>query len=144
MAQRVKGQEVSVQLVTNSEVESEITEIMDFNATYEFEEIQQGYLGQKADDVDYIFKIISGKFSAHMHNDSAMDYAQKIKDKAQRKTPDFVFNIVGVFEFPDGTVRSLTIPDVAFGPIPIEVGSRGDYVKVDFQFKAKDMLSVRG
>jgi len=143
MANRIKGQEVSVQLVTDGNVESEITEIMDFEGTYEFEELQQGYLGQKADDVDYIFKVISGKFSAHMHNDAAMDYAQKILDKAQRKTPDLVFNIVGVFEFPDGTTRSMTITDCAFGNIPFTVGSRGDYVKVDFQFKSKSMLSVR-
>lgn len=143
MSERIKGQEVSIQVVVDTNPVEEFTEIMDFEATYEYEIIQQGYLGRKADSVDYIFKVISGKFSGHIHSSKVFDFLQSIKDKAQRKTPDTVFNLVGVFQFPSkGEIRSMTIPDVAWGNVPVNVGSRGDYVKLDFTFKAEDMLSV--
>ena len=141
--QRIKGQEVTLQLVTDgSTIEDEINEIMDFEATYEMEILSQGYLGEKTERKDAIFKGIAGKFSAHIHTSKAFDYIEKIRAKVERKTPDTAFNLLGVYAFPNGEVRALTIPDVSFGAIPVATGSRNDYVKIDFSFAASEAQSV--
>jgi hypothetical protein len=140
--QRIKGQEVTLQMVTDAVLEDEITEIKDFEATFEMEIMSQGYLGQKTELKDSIFKGVTGKFTAHIHTSKAFDYIEKIKDKVQRKTPDTVFNLLGVFSFPNGETRSLTIPDVAWGSVPVSTGSRSDYTSFAFTFAAAEASNV--
>ena len=62
-----------------------------------------------------------------------------VHDKAQRITPDTQFNITGIFSFPNGDQPELLLTDVSFGAIPVNIGSRGDYVKVKIQGECADI-----
>ncbi len=137
-SQRIKGQEVSIMVTRDGQLENELTDITQCDFTYKFEKKEQGYLGEKTNRHDDIFMGIDGTVTLHIHSGDVFDFIQGIKDRAQRVTPDLVFNISGIFFFPDGEVRTLTVADVKFGPVPISTNSRGDYVEVKFDYSADD------
>ncbi len=132
-SQRIKGQEVSVLLTRDTVLEETLTDVQNFNLTPEYEIKSAGYLGEKTNRKDYIFN--GGKFDMelHLHKQDYFKYFVAVLDKAQRNTPDVVFNITGVFSFPNGDTPTLLLADVVFGPMPLNVSARGDYVKVKIE-----------
>jgi hypothetical protein len=137
-SQRIKGQEVSILVTTDGDLEAEITDVKNCEITLNFELKDEGYLGEKTNRKDEIFNGVSGTLEIHVHSGDPFDFAGKIKERAQRTTPDRVFNIAGVFSFPSGEIRSITVPDAKFGPVPISTSDRGDYVSMKFEFAAED------
>lgn len=136
--QRIKGQEVSIIISRDGNLEAELTDIKDCEFTPQFEIKQEGYLGEKTDRHDDIYNGCRGKLTLHIHSGDVFDFIGAVKDRAQRNTPDLVFNVSGIFSFPSGEVRSVTMPDVKFGPMPIGTNARGDYTAVTFEFAADD------
>lgn len=140
---RIKGQEVSVSITQGGDLVAEITEIKDAEFTYQFEIKTQGYLGEKTNRKDTVYNGVAGKLTFHVHDGSVFDVIQGIKDKAQRRSPDLSFNVSGIFQFPSGEVRTIEIPDVAFGAVPISANDRGDYVSSTFEFEADDAEVIK-
>lgn len=138
-AQRIKGQEVSILIVADSVLQDTLVDIQNFNIELEFEIKSQGYLGEKTNRKDYIFNGCKFDGELHVHTQDYLLFAQQVHDKAQRLTPDIIFNISGVFSFPNGDEPELLLNDCAFGAIPMNIGSRGDYVKVKFQGECSDI-----
>lgn len=136
--QRIKGQEVSIVITNDGELEAELTDVKNCEFVPQFEIKEQGYLGEKTNRTDDIFNGVKGSLELHIHSGDVFDFIQAVKDRAQRNTPDRVFNIAGIFVFPNGEIRTLTIPDAKFGPTPISQSDRGDYVAVKFEFAADD------
>lgn len=136
--QRIKGQEVSILVVTNGTLEDTITDIQSFEFEPEFEIISKGYLGEKTNRKDEIFNGCKGSMEIHLHTKDWFALLKKIKDRAQRIAPDTVINITATLNFPDGDTPSVTIPDVKFGANPHSVPSRPEYVKVKVDFEAED------
>lgn len=132
--QRIKGQEVAVLITRAGVLEDTLTHIMNFNLVLKLEIKEQGYLGDPTDEVDEIFHGIKGDFELHIARAAYFDFAQAIIDRAQRLTPDVVFNITAVLNFPNGEVVTAMAPDVKFGELPMNIGSRGDYVKSKVEF----------
>jgi hypothetical protein len=129
MAQRIKGQEVTIVILRGGIVEAELTDIMNFNIETDIELIQQGYLGEVADRFDEVYKGTKFDFEMHVHSQDFFVFQQAIIDRAQRVTPDIQFNISFSLAFPNGQTPSITLPDCFFGPIPKGSGSRTEYVK---------------
>jgi len=129
MAQRIKGQEVKIIVMSAGSPETELTDIQNFNFEYEIELLQQAYLGEVADRFDEIFKSVKFDFEMHNHSQDFLKFKQKIVDRAQRTTAALVFNIVCTLEFPNGETPTVTLSDVSFGAIPNNTGSRSDYMK---------------
>ena len=138
-AQRIKGQEVSILIVADTVLQDTLTDIQNFNMELEFEIKSMGYLGEKTNRKDYIFNGCKFDMELHIHSQDLLTFAQQVHDKAQRITPDVVFNITGVFSFPNGDQPELLLNDVSFGAIPFNIGSRGDYVKVKIQGECSDI-----
>jgi len=132
-SQRLKGQEVSVLLTRDGTLEETLTNVQNFNLTAQFEVKSMGYLGEKTNRKDYIFN--GGKFDLelHLHKQDYFKYFVALIDKAQRNTPDVIFNITGVFSFPNGETPTLLLADCVFGDTPLNVSARGDYVKVKLE-----------
>jgi hypothetical protein len=124
--------------VKGGELQTELTDIQNFDMTAKFRQLEEGYLGEKSNRTDYIYDGAKGKLDLHIHNADWFDFLKAMKDKAQRNTPDVQFNIAGIFSFPNGQTRAMTIPDVSFGDVPHSVGNRGEYVKVSLDFAAGD------
>lgn len=130
MAQRIKGQEVSILVVREGVLEAELTDIQNFNAELKLELLEHGYLGETTDRHDEIFKGAKFDFEMHVHSQDFITFAKAVLDRARRRQPDLVFNIVATFNFPNGQTPTWMFPDAKFGPIPMNVGSRNDYIKV--------------
>jgi hypothetical protein len=133
VAQRIKGQETTILFVRGGVLEDTITDTSDFEFEPKLELKEQGYLGEKSNRHDEIFN--GAKFSGtiHVHTQDWITYQSAIISRAQRVTPDVVFNISTVMEFPNGDTPTILLPDVHFGAQPISVRSRGDYVSVKLE-----------
>lgn len=142
--QRIKGQEVTVLITRGGVLEDTLNDVQSFNASVDLQLLSVGYLGEKTNRKDYIFNGIKGDIQLHIHKSVWFDFAQSIIAKAKRETPDVIFNITGVMFFPNGEVKTMLIPDVAWGEIPHNISNRGDYVGVRLSFEASDWEPTDG
>jgi hypothetical protein len=133
MAQRIKGQEVNILITLDNEVQAEITDIQNFNLTDQFEMLQQGYLGRTTDDFDEVYKGVKFDFEMHSHSQDYFTLRQAIEDRARRKQPDLVFNIVVTLLYPNGDTPTITLPDVKWGPGALNAPARADYLKIKME-----------
>lgn len=138
MSDRIKGQEVSIIITSGGELETELTDIKSVEFSYEFEQKNDKFLGEKTIRVDQVFNGIKGGLEMHLHDGSLMLLAEKIKAKATRRQPDLVFNITGVFSFPSGETKTMTVADVAWGAIPLSVSGSAEFVSGKLDFIAPD------
>ena len=137
-SQRLKGQEVSILIVRDSVLENELVDIMGFNAEFQLEQIAQGYLGEKTERHDEIYKGTSGDFEMHTHSQDWLTFANAVMHRARGNTPDAIFNISAVMSYPNGQTPTILFPDVKFGAMPLSLGSRTDYAKVKISFVCDD------
>ena len=138
-AQRIKGQEVAINIVVGTELQSTLTDIQNFGSSELYEIISKGYLGEKTERKDQIFKGVKFDMELHLHSQDFIDFRQAVNDKATRVSPDTVFNISAVMNFPDGTTPEVLFSDCSFGEIPMRVNSRGDYVSFKLQGECSDI-----
>lgn len=136
--QRIRGQEVQVLVTRGGDLEDTLTEVQGFNFEPEFEIKSQGYLGEKTNRKDTIYNGVKGDMELHLHTSDWFKLATSIKDKATRVSPDVIYNVVAVCNFPDGTTPSVLFPDISWGATPVSISSRGDYVKVKMSFEGED------
>ncbi len=141
-SQRIKGQEVSLLVVRDGQLEDTLVDVQDFSLTPKFEIKEVGYLGEPTNRFDYIFNGVKGKMKLHLHKSVWFAFQQAQVDKAQRRTPDVVFNVTAVLFFPDGDQATALVPDVSWGEQPMNVASRGDYVSVEMDFSASDFVAT--
>jgi len=105
--------------------------------TFQQDLLDEGYLGEVAQRYDDIFNGLTGRTELHLENTDYFRFVQRVTDRSQRRTPaTATFNIVGTFSFPNGDVTSLIVEDVFFGELPLNVGSRQDYVQASVNFGA--------
>ena len=138
MAQRIKGQEVTITIVSGGTVEDSLTEILNFNVEPLLETKEQGYLGETTNRSDDIYNGCRFDLELHLHNQDWLKFQKKIIDRARRLTPDVEFVISATLLFPNGESPVVTLPDCKFGSTPMNITSRGDYVKVKLQGRCDD------
>jgi hypothetical protein len=139
MAQRIKGQEVSVLIISGGTLQAKITEITNSEITFELEILEEGYIGRKSNDFDMIFNGMTVKMECHMSNDQAISFTQAITDRAARRTGEGArIDVVHVFEFDNGQFVSITVPNLQFQSVPISNGGRGEYVSISFEAKSSE------
>lgn len=129
-SQRIKGQEVSVLLTRDGALEDTLSDIQEFEFEPIFETKVQGYLGEKNERTDYIFKHAKWSMTLNVHKQDWLKYLAAMKDKAQRNTPDVQFNISCIFALPNGETPQVSFNDVSFEGVPHTISSRGDYLKI--------------
>lgn len=125
--QRIKGQEVEIQIVADGTVQSSLNAIQSFESVLKFELKEEHYLGEKSGRYDEIFNGYSLAMDLHISNVDVFDFFQTVTDRAQRRTPGVVVNIKATLNFPNGQRRRLMFPDVFFEDIPLNFASRSDY-----------------
>lgn len=138
MDQRLKGQEVSIRIINAGVVVAEIDTVSSFNDEVALELKEDGFLGETANRFDEILNGYGGDMEIQISKANWVLLQQAIIDRAQRKTPEVVFNIVRTDLFSNGDSAIFTYSDVKWGPIPTSVASRGDFVKPKLQFKCSE------
>lgn len=139
MAQRIKGQEVEAILVVNGAPQLTTTDIKSFELTLQLEILSEGYLGETTDRKDSVFKGIAGSLELHVENQEFLKLFQTIVDKARRRTPGTRINLKATLNFPNGDRPRVLIPDVEFGELPLNFGSRTDYGAITLSFEASNL-----
>lgn len=134
----VKGQEVNVLFTRGGVQETSFTNVQDANFEVDFEVITKKYLGHKSDTKDDIYNGIKGDYTLHIRNQEYFQYLLAIKDRAQRTTPDVLFNITAVLAMPNGETPAILVPDLKFAAVPINISSRNEYVTIKHAWEAED------
>jgi hypothetical protein len=142
MADRIKGQDVEIMIVADNVAQSTITDIRSFEVESQMEILREGYLGETTQRRDDIFNGVRGKMELHFENKDVFDLIQTITDRARRRTPGTIVNIKATLRFPNGQRPRVLIPNVFFGPIPMNFGSRSDYGTVTLDFESSDVTVI--
>lgn len=140
--QRIKGQEVEVLLVVDGEVQSTLTDIQSFDLNLEFESSEEGYLGEKANRYDEVYKGVSGSIEMHNSSPDTFVFFEKIKDRAQRKSPGTVVNVKASLAYPSGVRRRVIVQDVFFDPMGISFGGRTEFGTTKLDFKSSEFRTL--
>lgn len=139
MSQRIKGQETSVVFTGPNGVEDTFKAIISFDATQMQEILSEGYLGETSNRRDDIFNGYSGELEMHLESSVYVAFAERVKDRAQRRSPaSGQFNVTGVYNFPNGQRIRWIFIDVFFGDLPLSTGGRGEYVSAKVSFECQD------
>jgi hypothetical protein len=137
---RIKGQEVTIIFTRGGSLEDTLTNTKDFEFEPKLEIKEQGFLGEKTNRHDDIFNGAKFTGTIQLTTQDWFKYQKAIIDRATRRTPDVVFNITAVMEFPNGDTPTVMLPDVKFGPQPGGIRSRGDYVEVKIEGACDDYI----
>lgn len=138
MDQRLKGQEVSIRIVRDGVVDTEIDSISSFNEETALELKEAGYLGETVNRFDEILNGFGGDMEIHVTRANWIALELAVISRARRETVAVVFNVVVTDLYPNGESQLRVYSDVHWGPMPKAVASRGDYVKPKLQFKCSE------
>lgn len=135
---RLRGQEVSVRIIQGGNLLDQIDSVGSLNENTDLEIKQDGFLGEASDRYD---QVLHGHgFDLEFQLTSAQWYRFRlaILDKAARRIPDLVFNVVVAELYANGDNAVTTYPNVSWGAMPKTTPSRADFVKVKVEGKSSD------
>lgn len=136
-APRIKGQETSIDVIVDNVVKQNLVDIKSLETEDQLEIIKEGYLGETTDRRDMVYRGFSGRLEAHIENRQYLDFRQAMVDKARRRTPGARVNIRTTLAFPGGPRVRIVLKDVSFGPMPLNIGGRAEYVTVSLTFEGE-------
>lgn len=129
--QRIKGQESRVIILEGGNPLYAIDTIKSTDLEFDFELIQEGYLGETFDRFDEVFNGLKVSLDIHMSTAAAMDLAFRVRDRAQRRAGGFTrIDLLTTFSFGNGDRRGITARDIYFEPIPISIGGRKEHISM--------------
>jgi hypothetical protein len=138
---RVFGKEVTIRFTRSGNIISEITAIKNFTFETRQRIITDQYLGETASRQDEIFDEVGGSFTVHPEGTDILELQKLIADRSQRRqSVDEEINCTFRIAFPNGASPKITIPDMHFDPIPLNVPNRDAYVEMSFTYKATGYL----
>lgn len=139
---RLKGQEVSIRIVKDSVVVTEIDSIANLNETTALEIKEAGYLGETTNRFDEVLNGFGGDMEINITRANWINLELAIIARARRETPGTVFNVIVTDLYPNGESLVKVYSDVFWGEMPKSVAGRGDYVKPKLQFKCSERAAT--
>jgi len=131
---RLKGQEISVRVLQDGRLLTSLDSIGSFNENVDLEMKQDGFLGEPTNRFDEVLNGFGGDFEMQTTSSGWMAWQLAVIDRATRRTPGTVFNVIRTDLYANGDSIIYTYADVKWGAQPTSVGSRGDFVKVKASF----------
>lgn len=137
VAQRILGQRVSVSVLLDGALQVQIDTIQSAEIEMEQDLIEEGYLGEVADRVDSVFKLVRVRLSGHANSKAYLDLADAIVKRSQSRAGGAVqIDVVGSFAFPNGDFPTIVIPNIYFEALPFTIGGRDEHVTFELNGKA--------
>ncbi len=131
MAQRIKGQEVSLSFTQPDGDAEGLEDVTSFEWELQMEILREGYLGETTDRRDDIYRGVSGRMEMHMEAQAFFAFQQQVQDRAERRSPAAgVFNATASFAFPNGQRPRITFENIFFDAQAMRSADRGSYVAV--------------
>lgn len=140
MSQRVKGQEVRVTFTGPTGTETGLSDIKSFEFELQLEILSEGYLGETTERKDDIFKGVKGRMVLHIEQQEYFRFTQRVKERSQRRTSaNARFDATCSVALPNGQRPRVLLEDLFFGPLPMNVGGRDEYVEATIEFECSDL-----
>jgi hypothetical protein len=136
--QRIKGQEATITITRGGTLEDTLSDIFNFNVQFEGEIKKKGYLGEKTDRTDDVYRGVKGDFEMHTHTQDWLRFWTAIADRMKRNTPDLVINISVDLLYPNLDNPTIFLPDVKFGELGVGLPDRTEYVGKKIAFACDD------
>jgi hypothetical protein len=130
---RIKGQEVSIQVLMNNVVQQSLVDIKSFDSSELLTILTEEYLGETTARYDEIYKGYSFRLEANIETRNYLDFRAAIVNKARRRIAGIRVNIGVTLVFPNGPRVRVLLKDVHFGEMPLNVPGRSEYVTVQLQ-----------
>ena len=134
MAKLLKGQDVALRIIQAGAV-IEITDLKDFDWSIMGKIITEEHLGKTGPDKDDVYDGIRGSFNFNFGDPSFLILKTAILDRMTNRVPDTVFDVVFFYNFPDGSGRLVTLPDVKFGELPEKSPGRTEHSVATINFE---------
>jgi len=136
---RMRGEQMLIRLTRNGVLERTMTAIESVTWTVDMAQLQKGYLGETNDRQDDIYMGTSVELKFDPENSDAFTLIVLIQSRAQRRTAqsNAHINLSMTAQLPNGQRPQILIPDLKFGPIPVAIGKRDEYVGITLSAKAE-------
>ena len=139
MAQRIKGQEAVLDVVSSGGRETALGDVVSASVTYQLDILKQRLLGETTDRKDDIFRGLEGELEVQLESREALRFIDRVKNRATRRTASSeVFSITLTLNFPEGGSARIQLSPVYFGNIPISIGGGDEYVTLSLTFESED------
>lgn len=139
-ANRLKGQEVEIRIVSGSALVNTIDSIGSFNDNVALEILEDGFIGEPVNRFDEVLNGYRGDFEVQPNTASWYDLVQSIERRAMRQELGLVFNIIRTDFFTNGSTAVVTFVDVKWGAVPQSLGGRKEFAKSKFEFACSERL----
>lgn len=128
MAQRIRGQEVKVYVLQDGAKNMTLTDVRSFSITPKFTKLEEQYLGETSKRYDELFDGVDFDMELHVEDLGVIDFIAFIRARAVDRKSQSKVNIQADIQFASGAVRTVLLSDCYFENMPLNVGSRSDYV----------------
>jgi hypothetical protein len=136
--QRIAGQDTTISIVVDDQAVDEITAVRSFDVTWKFSTKTEEYVGETGPRKDDFFEGLSGRIEFDMEGAAALTLVDIIQTRAQNRGISTRISVKTVLQFPDGDRALINIPNVFFGDIPMNFGSRTDYGRMTLSWEAEN------
>jgi hypothetical protein len=137
--QRIKGQETVLSVYSDGNLVTRLDSIQDSEVIFDLDILEEGYMGERSNRFDSIFKGMSLRATGHLTNAELVRFADRVVRRAQRFDDSVTRVDAGLtLVFPGGDLLTISVIDLQFGPIPVNVGGRDEYVEWTFDAKASE------
>lgn len=126
-AQRIKGQEVAIEVLVNGVQQATFSDVRSFSVTPRLEKKEEGYLGELTNRYDEIFNGVDFDLEVNFHDEGVLTFVSQVVERASRRVPGTVINIKARLNFPGGGSPKVVMQDCFFAEMPVNFGSRSDY-----------------
>jgi len=144
MANRIKGQDVTITVVNNRVPVSFIKDVRNFEMTPKFEKLEEQYLGDFSKQYDNIFHGVDFKMDLHLEQATAFDFVKAIKEAAQTRGSNTAssVNITASLVFPGGQAKNVALNSCYFEDMPFSIGGRSEYVQFSLSGSCSDISGI--
>lgn len=139
MAQRVKGLEVEFSVISPAGREESLGDVVSCSVEFQMDILTQGLLGEGSERRDDIFRGVRIEMEVQLERGDFPSFINRVTTRAKRRSPaSDQFNALMTLAMPDGTRPRISVEDLFFGSLPLNVGGRDEYVTLRVEAEASD------
>lgn len=141
MAQRIKGQDVTVQMNVGGATAGYLTQdIRNFEVTPKVEKLEEQYLGQFSKRYDEIFHGVDFKFDIHVESANALRFMELLQSRGKGGSQNVQVNIFATLKFSNGVGKIVNLKDCFFEDVPFSFGGRSEYGQMTISGSCTDLI----
>lgn len=138
MAQRLIGQDVIVSTFVGTVPQDAITDIRNFESTFQVEILKDSYLGSFTDRRANVYRGVRGSFEYHFSSAAALSIIAGIVERARNRRSQVRIVTQATLLMPNGDRPMIVFDDQFFEPVPLTIGGRTEFGSVKLDWESDD------